>query len=109
MPDEDIITRGDLNKHCEYLHEPIAQNFTDVKGWLEKLDKRMWAVVIGIVFAGFVGVINIFVSIAVKGMSYNEIGSSSNNIERHNGMRKQSPAIRDDIDNAYSADTRQRD
>jgi len=89
MPDDDIVTRGDLNQHCEYLHKPINDNFNDVKGWLEKLDKRQDAakmLMIGILLTALVGAIaNIIVTTTMRTENVQGINSSINYLRDSTG------------------------
>jgi len=66
MPGEDIITRSDLDMHCEHLHKPIEDNFADVKGWLSKLDARMWALMAGVLIIVITSMVNMFFAWGAK-------------------------------------------
>ena len=63
MAPEDKITEADLDRHCKMQHEPIKQDFIDVKGWLEKLDNRIWMVLFAIIAAAAV---NIWVTVSTR-------------------------------------------
>jgi hypothetical protein len=66
MPPEDVITRGDLDRHCDRHHKPIEENFRDVKGWLSKLDGRLWAVVIGMFMVFVTAALNMLVALQTR-------------------------------------------
>jgi len=47
---------------CTSTHRAVDQQLTDVKGWLDKIDKRMWSITVGVAMA-FIGiVVDIFLS-----------------------------------------------
>ena len=66
MPDSDLISRGDLKEHCAYRHDAIADEFKDVKGWLGKLDGRMWAMIIGLVGLLLTSGANMVINLSTK-------------------------------------------
>jgi len=51
---------------CSSNHRAVDQQFVDIKGWLDKIDKRMWSITIGVALA-FIGIVlDIFLSFVVK-------------------------------------------
>lgn len=66
MPEDDIITRGDLTTHCKDKHEGLER-------WIRTVDNRLWVVLSGIALAILTGVIGIIVTTKTKVDEYEEL------------------------------------
>ena len=64
--DTDYITRSALELHCAHIHGPLVESVKETKGWLDKLDKRMWGLLFGMLLAILTGAINIYVGWTTK-------------------------------------------
>ena len=65
MTDSDYVTFEVLKDYCAIRQKNIDDKFSNVTGWLEKLDKRQLGTIVGVamVLIGVVG--NLLISLAL--------------------------------------------
>lgn len=66
MSGNDVVTRDDLGEHCEARHKPVMDALTDIKYAHSRLDGRIWALVIAVLFSVVGMLANIIIGISTR-------------------------------------------